>query len=1127
MNDAYALLATLRKDKVQLWVQDGQLRYRLPSGTLDPERLLALRAQKQAIIALLEHPSSLTSPLAGSPRPPTLPLSFTQEGQWFLDQLGLLGSAYNLSVVWRVQGLLNLGWLGRAVDELVRRHEDLRTRFLSIDGVSRQIIDAPSAGLLDLIDLSSSEPATRHEEALKLISLHDQHQFDLSSDRLFRVYALRLGATEHLLHFSMHHIVVDASSMDIIFRELAALYAAYGRGQASPLPPLRAQYADFALWQRRWLQGDVLDGQLAYWKRHLAGAPKSLDLPTDRPRPATPTFRGGFVPFTLDAPLCAGLRALALEQRVTLFILMLAAIQTLLSRLSGQTDVVVGSPIEGRNHPETEALIGYFANALAFRADLSMNPSFTALLTQVKASVLGAYENRDLPFGRLVAEISPERDLSRHPLFQVDFVYQSEATISDGLSLPGLAISQVTTDQQTAKFDLEFSLSEIKGSLEGGVEYTTDLFDRAAIERLIGYFKVLLAAIVADPSARIGDLALLEASERRQLLVDLNATAAPTETCCIHELFERQVVRTPAAVAVECDGVRLSYGELNSRANRLAHHLRSLGAAPEVLVGICLERSADMVVGLLGILKAGAAYLPLDPAYPLERLSFMLEDSGAAILVTESALADRLEGSHARVVCIDADWPHVAAEPDSNPPLTARPANLAYCIYTSGSTGRPKGVATPHQGLTNLVRWHQDRYRPKPDDRVTQLASVSFDACGWEIWPYLTAGACLVVLDDETRRSPDAIVEALAERSITLSFLPTPLAEPVLALNASRKPKLKALLTGGDVLHSRPRDDCGFSVINHYGVTECSVVSTSGQIETGTDFAALPTIGRPITNTQVYILDPAEQPVPIGIPGQLYISGAGLARGYHNRPALTADRFVPNPFGEPGSRMYRTGDLGRYLVNGDIDIQGRIDNQISIRGFRIEPGEIEAALAAHPAVRESVVVATENAEHEKRLLAYIVLNGKADGANVDWRHHLRSRVPDYLIPSAFVTIDDLPRLPSGKIDRPALLQLQYRAEGRAAKAPRNAIEATIAKVWCELLGLSQVDIDDDFFALGGQSLLVMQVVSRIRSELRIALPLRLFFENRTVADLGRAIETLKGMGHEPLRPPHEARVGEL
>ncbi len=1017
-------LSYLRGLDVQVFVDGERLRCNAPEGALTPALRAELAERKAEVISFLRQVN--VNPISTSfsllPSRDTIPLSFAQQRLWFLEQLVPGNPFYNVPTAVRLTGPLNIAALEQTFNEIVRRHEALRTSFKLVESQLVQALAPRLNILLPVVDLQRLPAAEREIEVLRLTTQEAQRPFDLTQGPLLRVQLLQLGQTEHVLLLTMHHIVSDGWSIGVLIRELGVLYTAFATDQPSSLAELPIQYADFAHWQRQWLQGEVLSTQLAYWQQQLDNLPM-LELPTDRPRPAVQSYRGATQELELSLYLTQALESLSQSAGVTLFITLLAAFQTLLYRYTGQTDIPVGSPIANRNRSEIEGLIGFFVNSLVLRTDLSGNPRFRELLSRVRELALGAYAHQDLPFEKLVEELQPERDLSRNPLFQIVFALQNAPV--EALDLPGLTLSPLKFDPGTTRFDLEFHVSDAPGGLARSARsaglrslgsdrshqleilavYNTDLFDSVTITRMLAHFQTLLEGIVANPKQRLADLPLLSEGERHQLLVQWNNTQAEyPKHLCIHQLFEAQVEQTPEAVAVSFADKQLTYQELNNRSNQLAHYLKTLGVGPDVPVGICIERSSEMVVGLLGILKAGGAYVPLDPTYPQERLNWIVGDAQVALLLTQQRLA-HLRLQVPQIVYLEQDLDTIV-NPE-NPVSDAIANHLVYIIYTSGSTGKPKGVPVEHGGLLNLVFWHQKAFEVSPTTRATQIAGPAFDACGWEIWPYLTAGASLHFPDEETRTSPTQLRDWLLAQEITISFLPTPLAERVLALDWSKEAALKTLLTGGDKLQQFPAASLPFAVVNNYGPTENTVVTTSGlvtavwessdrrkpqrglsavwessdrrepplRLSAGELGAGVPTIGRPIANTQVYLLDAQLQPVPIGARGELYISGDGLARGYHNLPELTAERFIPHPFSQqPGARLYKTGDLARYRADGNLEFLGRKDEQVKIRGFRIELGEIEARLAQHPAVRETVVIAREDTPGNQRLVAYVTQN---------------------------------------------------------------------------------------------------------------------------------------------------------
>ncbi|MCL8489479.1 non-ribosomal peptide synthetase, partial [Bradyrhizobium denitrificans] len=1046
-------------------------------------------------------------PIISTERIGVIPLSFAQQRLWFLSRFEGASAAYHIAGGLRLIGRLEREALVCALDRIVTRHEALRTVFVQgDDGVPVQQVAAAEAGFaLSEHDLRSM--ADTAGELQRLVALEAVAPFDLERGPLIRGRLVRLDADEHVLLVTMHHIVSDGWSMSVLTRELSLLYAAFARGETDPLPALAIQYGDYAVWQRRWLSGEGLARQGAYWKEALAGAPALLELPWDRPRPPEQDHAGAVVPVRLDARLTSALKALSHHHGTTLYMTLLAGWAALLSRLSGQEDVVIGSPVANRGRAEIEALIGFFVNTLALRVDLSGSPSVSELLARVKARTVAAQEHQDLPFEQVVELLQPSRSLSHAPLFQVALAWQ---TLSAGrLDLGELRLEAVEVPRVSAQFDLTLSLAEAGGTISGGLEYATALFDRETIERWVGYLVRLLDGMVTDEHAAVDRLPLQDDAERHRVLVEWNATAAAyPQDVCVHELFEAQAERTPDAVAVVHEERRLSYAELNTQANRLAHHLRKLGVKPDDRVAICIERSPEMIVGLLAILKSGGAYVPLDPAYPPERLAFMVQDSAPAALLAGGGALDvlpvveaELAASGVPVLDIGADAAQWAEAPAHNLERTETglaPDHLAYVIYTSGSTGQPKGVMVEHRGLANLVHWHCEAFALHPGTHSSLVAGLSFDASSWEVWPALCCGGVLVVPQPETARDPEALMAWWQTQPLDVSFLPTPMAEFVLSQGLVNR-HLRVLLTGGDRLRKLPKA-LPFALVNNYGPTETTVVATSGLL--GADEAVLH-IGRPISNTQIYILDEHGEPVPIGVAGEIYIGGAGVARGYLNRPELTAERFVEDRFsGEAGARLYRTGDLGRWLGDGTIAYLGRNDFQVKIRGFRIELGEIEARLSEHAGVRDVAVIAREDVAGDKRLVAYYVSDA-AIGAE-ELRGHLAALLPDYMVPSAYVHLERLPLTPNGKLDRKALPAPEGTAFAvQAYEPPQGEIEEAVARIWAELLGVERIGRHDNFFALGGHSLLAVTLVERMRRA-GIAADIRTLFATPSLAALAAA-----------------------
>jgi len=1044
------------------------------------------------------------------------PVSFAQQRLWLIDKLEPRVPLYNLARAFRLTGDLDVEALRRALDELIGRHEILRTHFDTERGNPLQVIRSESVTALDVEGLEALPEDGREDEARRRLWNEWAVPFDLEQGPLIRCRLLRLGPNNHWLMLTWHHIISDAWSGGILRSDVSALYNAFHRGRPSPLAALPAQYGDYVLWQRELLQGEMLAEHLAYWTSALAGL-AVLDLPTDRPRPLARRHAGGRVALRLGSPLTSALKAFSRREGVTLFMTILAAYQVVLARHTGQDDIAVGAPVAGRLRPELEGLIGLFVNTLVLRTDTSGNPAFVDLVHRVRDVCLGAYSHQELPFEKLVEALRPKRVPGRNPLFDVMLNFSPRS--AHPLQFDGVSVANIEFDAPLAKFDLLLSLTETDGELRGGFEYAADLFDESTVERMAGHFTTLLEGIIAAPETPIGMLPLLTSGEREQLLVEWNATAVehPRDQC-VHQRVEQQAARTPNAVAVEYEGAALTYAELNARANRLAHHLRTFGVGADVLVGVCVERSLELVVALLAILKAGGAYVPLDPGYPAERLAFMLGDTQAPVVLTQAMLRDRLPAGTARVLCLDRDAPTWSDASVDNPAPAAGPQHLAYVIYTSGSTGRPKGVMMPHGPICNLLAWQTRTSSVINAPRTLQLAPVGFDVSVQEIFSTLWMGGTLVLIPDEMRRDPEALLETLDKSSVARLFLTFTALQQIAESADVRRcapRQLREVIAAGEQLRITPAiarwlDALpGCRLYNQYGPTETHVVTAHSALEAPSrSWPILPPIGRPIANARLYVLDEFRQPVPIGTPGELYVGGEGIARGYWNRPELTAERFGPDPFSTAsGSRLYRTGDRVRYRADGTVEFLGRLDDQVKLRGYRIELGEIEAVLAQQPSVHEATVLLRDDVPGDPRLVAYVVVSDSIRDAEL--RSALKRKLPDYMLPAAFVRLAALPLAPSGKIDRKALPSPEYGESGATAHPPRSAVEDVLARIWCELLHLPQVGIHDNFFDIGGHSLLAMRVVARVRDVFGVELPVRTLFESPTIAELCREVTVLQ------------------
>jgi amino acid adenylation domain-containing protein len=1083
----------------------------MSANTIITEPLATLSPAKLALLEMTLKKQRRAQSIQRAANRESAPLSHSQQGLWVLNRLMPGSSIYHTPTAARLTGPLDVAALQQALDCIVARHQALRTTFSLIGGTPCQMIAEQLSLELPLIDLGELPEAEREAEAQRRLKQEAMRPFDLSRGPLIRAVLLRLTSSEHILVVTTHHIVTDGWSVGVFHQELTALYEAFAAGRPSPLGELPIQYADYAEWQRQSFAGAAYESQLSYWKQQFATLPAVLELPTDNPRPnaqAYQAFRGAQHEVSLSKQLTSDLKRFCQKENVTLFMTLLTAYQLLLYRYTGDEDIVVGTPIAGRSLPETEDLIGLFINTLALRTSLAGNPTGRELLGRVRETALGGYANQDVPFEQLVKELQPDRSLAHNPLFQVMFVLQSEEL--PPLQLPGLKVEHFRVGNTMANFDLTLDMVERDGQLVCLFESNADLFGAETIGRMMIHFQNLLAGLIANPEERISHLPLLSKAERHQLLVEWNDTSTdyPSDRC-MQELFEQQVESRPEAVALISQAGRLTYRELNAQANQLAHYLRKRGVRADTRVGVCIDRSPAMIVALLGILKAGGAYVPLDPNYPEARLRFMLADARITLLVTQQSQLANLPPNSAEVICVD-DLETVGRERADNPELITTPEKLAYVIYTSGSTGQPKGVAVEHRSVVRLVR--NTNYATFAADEVFfQGCTVSFDVSVFEIWGSLLNGAALAL-------APGGVPslrewgQVIKDYGVTTLWLTAGLFHLMVDEHLEDLRGVRQFLAGGDILsvpHVRKvfkeLPDC--RMINGYGPTENTTFTCCYTVSDLTQVNGSVPIGRPISNTTAYVLDAHMNPQPIGVPGELYTGGDGVARGYLERPELNGERFVPDPFSsEPGARLYKTGDLARYLNSGDIEFIGRMDNQVKVRGFRIELGEIEAALAEHHAVREAAVVACKD-QGDKHLAAYLVADENQTLVVEEVREFLKQTLPDHMVPSVFVVLETLPLSPSGKVDRRALPSTNgfkpNSAEGFSA--PGDELELKLARLWERVLGIDSIGVNDNFFELGGHSLLAVRLFALIEKLFGKNLPLATLFSAPTVKQLARAL----------------------
>ncbi|MBG9685645.1 non-ribosomal peptide synthetase, partial [Bacillus mycoides] len=1011
-----------------------------------------------------------------------LPLSFAQQRLWFVDKWQSdTVHLYNIPIAYRIQGILDYEALNFSLSEIIRRHESLRTIFKEIEGQPIQVINSNVKANVNLVNLSA-EPEYEREQLAKSIMIEEAHHaFDLSQGPLFRPTLIKLAMEQYILMLNFHHIISDGWSNGIFMKELSDLYESFIAGRPSPLVDLKFQYADYAVEQRQWLEGERLEESLAYWKKQLGGKLPVLQLPSDRPRPAVQTFRGKTKKFKIPNELLKKVKVLSQEERSSLFMTLLTGFKVLLYRYTGQEDLLVGTPVANRNQKALENLIGFFVNTLVVRTDVSGDVSFRDLLRRVREVTLEAYAHQDVPFEKLVEELQPDRDVSTSPLFQVMFTLQNAPLIST--TLAGSTLESIEMAYDIAKFDLTMAVTEMEDELQGVFEYNEDLFNESTISRMAESFCTLLEGIVTNPEESIKKLPIMSSEEQRKSLVDWNDTTKgyPLEKG-MHQFFEDRVVQHPEAIAAVFEGESITYQELNRRANQLAHHLKLVGVESQAFIGIYMERSLEMLITLLAVFKAEGVYVPLDPSYPKDRITFMLEDSQTSVILTQRQLVSKLPNHDVKVICADADWDQVRQCSDSNLPRCGDKDSLAYTIYTSGSTGKPKGVQITNDALINCLLATNEHIQLNEQDRFLAVATISFDIACVELYLPLILGACVVIAKREVSTDGECLAELINTSGATIMQATPATWQMLIQAGWNGNLQLK-VLTGGEALPLKLANDLidrSAGVWNGYGPTEATIYTTISKVTTEDSWIS---IGRPIANTSIYVLDDQLQPVPVGVPGELHIGGSGLAAGYLNRPELTAERFIQDPFSnKPNARMYKTGDLVRYRSNGELEFISRIDHQVKVRGFRIELGEIENVLIKDVNIKEVVVIVHEDVLGEKRLVAYVVPNEKQSLNTKSLRSLLKGNLPDYMIPSAFIVMDKFPLTLNGKIDRQAL-PMPEKFESMRDKdfvAPRNRTEELLADIWCTVLQVDKVGIDDNFFEMGGHSLLATQVLWQLR-----------------------------------------------
>ena len=1134
-------LSQLRSLEITISLEGEELKIKAPKGVITPSLKAEIVQRKPEIIAVLQEAKTSTQdvfvPIASVDRTGMLPLSYNQSSMWFIHQLDQDNTAYNESLQLKIKGQLKITILEQSIQEIIRRHESLRTAFPAIDGNPYQKINSHFTFHLPIIDLQTY----LETEISSYITREVRQSFNLENGDLWRFKLLRTGADEYILLIIIHHIIVDGWSMGIFIKELCHLYQSFASGSPISLPELNIQYGDFVVWQQENITGEILQKQLKYWQQQLAAKPPLLELPTDKPRPAIQSFAGATHEFKIDGDLTQQLRNLSQKLGVTSFHTLLTAFVVLLYRYTGQNDISVGCPIANRKQVAVETLIGFFVNTIVIRNQIENNCQFSELVAQIRQTSLTANDHQDVSFEQVVEVLNPERSLSYNPIFQVMFALENISL--DTIELPDLIITPQMVERGISPFDLSLAMFETKTEIIGQWEYSTDLFTADTMIRMTNHFQTLLSAIVNNPDEYINKLPLLTAAEKEQILITFNQTDKDyPKDKCIHQLFEEQVKLYPDNIALVYENQQFTYQQLNSQANQLAHYLQNLGVKPDDLVGICLERSSELIISLLAIIKAGAAYLPLDPDYPLERLSYMIDHSQVKVILTKEYLTSLTVDSSTKIIYLDHLENTVSVQSQDNPVSEVKPENLAYVIYTSGSTGKPKGVAVEHRSLVNFIHTAIQEYEITDNDKILQFASINFDAALEEIFSALASGATLVLRTAEMLNSFSIFLQKCRQWQITGLFLPTAywqqLISELVTTDKILPETIRLIDIGGERLLpdklklwqnylQEKLSSCPSLpiLINAYGPTEATVVTTFCNVSQVEYEREQQSIGRVIPNAKTYILDAKLQPVPIGIAGELHIGGTGLARGYLHNPELTSAKFISHCFDDsPSVRLYKTGDLVRYLPDGYIEYLGRIDDQVKIRGFRIELGEIETVLTAHSQITAATVVVREDNPNIKQLVAYIVTNEPSLNRS-DLQNFLKQKLPDYMIPAVFVFLDALPKTPNGKIDRKQLPIPSTINESEMFIAPRTPTEAVLTNIWQEVLRLEKIGIEDNFFELGGDSILSIQIIARANQK-GVQITTKQLFQYQTIAQLAtvashtNAVVVAQGLviGEVPLTP---------